>query len=180
MELTLARIGPQPGHRAWLRRWRLPSGDCPDVCPRLRVVGDPRKSPTQLDGGRQLALLVEDGADCIGIGLGDEEHSKRMAARRTAGKRVPVSSRLNLLSRIKPGQGNHPYKRAAAHELAVVSRICSEAGAPLMANEPHSDSSPSSPGQSNRREELIRIFDKLNDAGKQELLRLAKELARSS
>jgi hypothetical protein len=82
--------------------------------------------------------------------------------------------------RIKPGQGNHPYKRAAGHELAVVSRICSEAGAPLMANEPHSDSSPSSPGQSNRREELIRIFDKLNDAGKQELLRLAKELERCS
>lgn len=49
-----------------------------------------------------------------------------------------------------------------------------------MANEPHSDSSPSSPGQSNRREELIRIFDELDDEGKQELLRLAKELARSS
>jgi hypothetical protein len=49
-----------------------------------------------------------------------------------------------------------------------------------MTNEPHSDSSRSSPGQSERREELIRIFDKLDDQGKQELLRLAKELARSS
>jgi hypothetical protein len=49
-----------------------------------------------------------------------------------------------------------------------------------MTNEPHNDSSSSSPGQSDRREELIRIFDKLNDEGKQELLRLAKELARSS
>jgi hypothetical protein len=49
-----------------------------------------------------------------------------------------------------------------------------------MAKEPpHHDSSPSSPGQSDRREELVRIFDKLNDEGKQELLRLAKELARS-
>jgi hypothetical protein len=49
-----------------------------------------------------------------------------------------------------------------------------------MANESHSESSSSSPGQSDRREELIRIFDKLNDEGKQELLRLAKELERSS
>ena len=120
MELTLAHTGPQPGHRAWLRRWRLPSGDCPDVCPRLRVVGDPRKSPTQLDGDRQLALLVEDGADCIGIGLGDEEHSKRMAARRTAGKRV--SSRLNVLSRIKLGQGRHG-RPAAVGILAKLEEI---------------------------------------------------------
>lgn len=49
-----------------------------------------------------------------------------------------------------------------------------------MTTEPHSDSSGSSPGQSDRREELIRIFDKLDDQGKQELLRLAKELAQSS
>jgi hypothetical protein len=33
------------------------------------------------------------------------------------------------------------------------------------------------PRQSDRREELIRIFDTLDDQGKQELLRLAKELA---
>ena len=44
-------------------------------------------------------------------------------------------------------------------------------------NEPHSETSGSSPGQSERREELIRIFDQLDDEGKQELLRLAKELA---
>jgi hypothetical protein len=110
------------------------------VCPRLPVVGDPRKSPTQFDGGRQLALLVEDGADCIGIGLGDEEHSKRMAPRRTAGKRIdPVSSRLNLLSRIKGGAAPNgdmsksamtdPFKsprrrlaRAREHILDIKSR----------------------------------------------------------
>jgi hypothetical protein len=44
-------------------------------------------------------------------------------------------------------------------------------------SEPHSETSGSSPGQSERREELIRIFDQLDDEGKQELLRLAKELA---
>jgi hypothetical protein len=48
-----------------------------------------------------------------------------------------------------------------------------------MTSEPHSDSSGSSPGQSERRAELIRIFDKLDDQAKQDLLRLAKELAQS-
>jgi hypothetical protein len=88
MELTLARSArTQPDHRARWRRQRLPSNDGPDVRPRLRVVGDPWKSPAQLDSSRQLALLIEDCADCIGIGLGDDEHPKSMVARRTAGKR---------------------------------------------------------------------------------------------
>jgi hypothetical protein len=37
-------------------------------------------------------------------------------------------------------------------------------------------SSGASPGQSERREKLIRIYDELDDAGKQELLRHAEEL----
>jgi hypothetical protein len=51
-----------------------------------------REQPTQLDGGRQLALLIEDGADRGGIGLGDDEHPKSMAMHTTAGKRgvLPV------------------------------------------------------------------------------------------
>jgi hypothetical protein len=57
-----------------------------------RDRGDPRKSPAQLNSGRQLALLVEDGADCVGIGLCDEEHPESMVTRRTAGKRVPLVS----------------------------------------------------------------------------------------
>jgi hypothetical protein len=43
--------------------------------------------------------------------------------------------------------------------------------------EPRSETSGSSPGQSERREELISIFDQLDDERKQELLRLAKGLA---
>ena len=39
--------------------------------------------------------------------------------------------------------------------------------------------SDASPGQPEKREELIRIYDALDDAGKQELLRLAEELARA-
>lgn len=55
-----------------------------------------------------------------------------------------------------------------------------EAGAILMPNERHRVSSPSSPGQSDRREELIHIFDRLDDDGKQKLLQIARELARSN
>jgi hypothetical protein len=50
----------------------------------------PAKSPTQLDSSRQLTLLVEDGADCVGIGLGDEEHPKSMVTRRSSDKRGVV------------------------------------------------------------------------------------------
>ena len=75
---------PQPNDRA---RWqRLPSGNGPDVCPRLCVVGDPWKSPAQLDHSRKLTLLVKDGADRFGVGLGHEKHPKSMLARRAAGK----------------------------------------------------------------------------------------------
>jgi hypothetical protein len=47
-----------------------------------------------------------------------------------------------------------------------------------MANEPQSETAESSPGQSEKREQLIRIYDELDDAGKDELLQLAKELSR--
>ena len=81
----------QPDHRARWRRELLPTGDGPDVRPRLRVVGDPRKSPAQLDSSRQLTLLAEDGADRVGIGLGDEEHPESMVTRRSSDKRGVVS-----------------------------------------------------------------------------------------
>jgi hypothetical protein len=49
--------------------WRgLPSSDRPDLGSRLRVVGDPRKSPAQLDSSPQLTLLIGDSADCVGVG----------------------------------------------------------------------------------------------------------------
>ncbi len=40
-------------------------------------------------------------------------------------------------------------------------------------------SSNASPGQPEKREELIRIYDALDDAGKEELLRLVEELGRA-
>jgi hypothetical protein len=77
--------GTQPRHRARLDYQRSPPGDAPSVCPRLRVVGDPREPPAQLDSSRQLSLLVEDGADRGSIGLGDNEHPNSIAARTAAG-----------------------------------------------------------------------------------------------
>ena len=43
------------------------------------------------DSSRQLTLLAEDGADRVGIGLGDEEHPKSMVTRRSSDKRGVVS-----------------------------------------------------------------------------------------
>lgn len=66
-------------HRARLDWQRRPPGNAPSVCPRLRVVGDPREPPAQLDSSRQLSILVEDRPDRGGIGLGDNEHPNNMA-----------------------------------------------------------------------------------------------------
>jgi hypothetical protein len=78
--------GTQPRHRAQLDWQRRPPGDTPSVCPRLRVVGDSREPPAQLDSSRQLSVLVKDSADRGSIGLGDNEHPGSMAARTAAGK----------------------------------------------------------------------------------------------
>ncbi len=40
----------------------------------MGIVGDAREPASQLDHGRQLAVLIESGADRGGIFLGDHEH----------------------------------------------------------------------------------------------------------
>ena len=57
-------------------------------------------------------------------------------------------------------------------------RIVAACRSAPMTIKPHADTSEASPGQSDRRERLIRIYDELDDAGKLELLRLAEELSR--
>ncbi len=79
--------GTQLGHRAKLGWQRRPPGDAPGARPRLRVVGDSWEPPAQLDNGRQLSLLIEDGADSGGIGFGDDEHPQSMVVSTTACKR---------------------------------------------------------------------------------------------
>jgi hypothetical protein len=53
----------------------------------LRVVEHAREQPAQLDCGSELAVLLEDGADCSGIGLSDNEHAGRMGRQAAGGKR---------------------------------------------------------------------------------------------
>jgi hypothetical protein len=52
----------------------LPAGDDADALPGLPVVGDAGEPPAQLDRGRELAALLEHGADRSSIRLGDDEH----------------------------------------------------------------------------------------------------------
>jgi hypothetical protein len=54
--------------------------------PRVRVVGDAGEPATQLDGGRQLALLIEGGPDRGGVFLGDSEHAESVGAQMTGDK----------------------------------------------------------------------------------------------
>jgi hypothetical protein len=77
----------QPRHRAHLLRQRCPPGDGPSARSRLRIVANPGKPPTQLDHSRQLALLVEDGADRSSISLVDDKHPRTMAMQIPVGKR---------------------------------------------------------------------------------------------
>jgi hypothetical protein len=69
-----ARSPDQPG----LRGQGVPASNDPGAFPSLRIVGHAREQPAQLDGSRQLALLLERGADRGGLSLGDNEHAGRM------------------------------------------------------------------------------------------------------
>ena len=53
--------------------------------PRLHVGGDAGEPPAQLNGGRELATLLVDGADRSGIRLGDDEHRCSMGRLGEAG-----------------------------------------------------------------------------------------------
>src|SRR3954453_21509629 len=66
--------GAQRRYRGRRDRPRRPACDGPGALPRLLVVDDAGEPAADLDGGRQLALLLIDGADRGGIGFGDDEH----------------------------------------------------------------------------------------------------------
>ena len=51
-------------------------------------------------------------------------------------------------------------------------------GAAMKSEPTGNGTSAASPGQAEKRDQLIRIYDELDDAGKQELLRLAEELSK--
>jgi len=59
------------------------------------ALGDTREPPSQLDGSRELAALLVDGADRRGIRLSDDEHRWSMGTGDMAGNRsVMIMPRL--------------------------------------------------------------------------------------
>jgi hypothetical protein len=70
--------GTQPRHRARLCWQRFSSWRWSGRTPGLGFVGDPGEPPTQLDGGRQFALLLIGGGGRGGIGFRDDEHGGRI------------------------------------------------------------------------------------------------------
>lgn len=69
------------------RRERLPPGDNARAGPSVGIVGDAWEETTDLDGRRQLALLLVGGADRGGFGFTDTEHLIRsMGTDATTGK----------------------------------------------------------------------------------------------
>jgi hypothetical protein len=106
-----ARIPPLP--RAQRHGQRLPAGDGPGTGAGLGGVGDGGEQPAQLDRGRELAALLEDGADRGGLCLGDDEHAGRMGARIEDGKPAITVFRSALANAICWAQGG-------AHQFKVV------------------------------------------------------------
>jgi hypothetical protein len=60
---------------------RLPPSNGPGVRARVGVVTNAWEPPPHLDGGRQFAFLLEDGADRGGIGFGDDERGRNRIRR---------------------------------------------------------------------------------------------------
>ena len=106
-----ARIPPLP--RVQRHGQRLPAGDGPGTGAGLRGVGDGGEQPAQLDRGRELAALLEGGADCGGFCLCDDHHAGRMGVRIEDGKLTITVFRSALANAIC-------WRRARAPGLKVV------------------------------------------------------------
>ena len=94
---------PESPWGAW--RQRLPTGDDTRALSRLHVVRDAGKQPAQLDGGRQLPLLLECGADCGGFRFGDDEHPHSMMTRAVTGTRCLHGRRVRRIALIASAVG---------------------------------------------------------------------------
>ena len=113
------------------RRQRLPSSYHARALSRLHVVCNAGKQPAQFDRGRQLALLLECGADRGGCGFGDDEHPRRMVTRAVTGKRCVRGRRVQRIAPIAVGcrrlasvwRGLGPASRAASPASPWTKRL---------------------------------------------------------
>src|SRR4051794_23468502 len=120
--------GAQRRYRGRRDRPRRPACDGPGALPRLLVVDDAGEPAAHLDGGRQLALLLIDGADRGGIGFGDDEHGGvdgrgRCAGQALSGKRKGRSKTARTLA----------ARIASAEAILMDSRAAAPHGAALAA-----------------------------------------------
>jgi len=113
-ETLMIPAGVRPRYPSDRARWqRLPAGNDPGAFPRLHGVGDAGKQPAQLDRGRQLAVLLEGGADCGGFCLGDDEHPRSMGMRTMTGKPYQRHAREMLLRNGRAALASSSRARAA-------------------------------------------------------------------
>ena len=105
------------------QRQRLPARDGPGALPCLRVVGDAREQPPQLERSREFAPLLIDGADRSLVLLGDDEHRWSMGRHDAAGNYQPKRLRTGLLyfatryASIMPCCGGLPMPRRRSQRL---------------------------------------------------------------
>jgi hypothetical protein len=104
-------------YRLWGRG--LPLNNRPHVLSGTRIVRDAWKPPAQLNGGSELAIRVERGADSVSISFGDEEHRQTMVAIRKAGKLLKKAWELFYAPMGLPlARGSY------MHTLAIIGGAC--------------------------------------------------------
>ena len=103
---------------------RPPAGDGPGTGAGLRGVGDGGEQPAQLDRGRELAALLEDGTDRGGLSFGDDEHAGRMGARTEGGKLAITVFRSALVNAILLGAGGaHQVQGGVRGEHVMIASM---------------------------------------------------------
>lgn len=104
------------GRMGWQR---CPVGDRPGVQPGLGVVEDAGKQPAQLNRGRQLALLEENGTDGGGFGFGDAKYGRTMAFSAAADKRLRGPTTLRRPSGLIRGCKTRQWYPASGNSFAT-------------------------------------------------------------
>lgn len=122
-------LGPQRYHAERQVGRRRPSGDSLGTQPGLEVVTDTWKPAAQLDGGRQLALLLVNSADRVGFGFCDHEHAGEVRLNAVASKRRKVHAFAMTLPRVPWWKLIVPMSRRDRARLAKLDGMRAELAA---------------------------------------------------